>query len=674
MGYRRPMDATALLERVIPFQFLPAGRREQLASALTERTFADGEPILRQEETSRELLLLASGQVAFFDESSPDRVIAVATSGQYFGEQASLFERPRRLAARAHGAVRLFVLEGDAFLSLIATDQVFAQSLGNALRDKHGIFASYQHLYARILALLDRRAFLLSDLVPAYRQLLPALHPHLEDDIIDVGALGYAVARLPEGVTSTSFYYLCSALPEIYRDPNDKFEPVATKARRRAAWRPLEGKLIALLRDGITDVTDMLTCLSLYAVEAEKIRHRLRSSETLRKLRKLVDEPDATATAALLEELPLSEQEREGLIRIWPHDSAKHLRNILLHHEDIGIECDLVAQDYNASASERWVSEVREAATKVVDLEDPDLEVHIISSNTHSVANCLSPYIAHQAEAIDAWGHEHRPALDDGWTNPRDRLYVLARDYEAEIEGVRQARIDEERASGHYRLSESAFTGIAVDLFDARRLDPSLADPAIALTVPDRPTLLVNVDYAFGQQAEEILANLLFLFGKRVRSVNVLGKAGGLMGERGDILLPDATILQTNDERYAIAGSDLSDEILAELAPGRSVHRGPVLTVAGTLLQDRTLLQFYRHIHRCVGLEMEGSFFLRQLRRAMDTGIVRPDLVPRFAYYISDLPLSPHDNLSASLGAHEGVPPLYAITRAILKRIFGAHR
>ena len=664
------MDATELLERVIPFQFLPSGKRDALATTLAELEVAAGDIIVRQGDTSGQVFLLAAGHVAFFDEASPEHVVAVATPGQFFGEQAVLFERPRRLGARAQGDARLFVLEGEAFLSLVTTDRVFAQSLGNTLRDKHGIFASYQHLYARVLSLLDRRAFLLSDLVGAYRQLLPALHPYLASDTIDVGALGYAVARLPEGVTSTSFYYLCSALPEIYRDPDDKFEPVATKARRRAAWRPMPGKLIALMRDGITDVTDMLTCLSLYAVEAEKIRHRLRSSDTLLKLRKLVDEPDAAATAAMLDELPLNEQEREGLVSLWSDDLPRQLRNILLHHEDIGIECDLVAQDYNASASERWVTQIRAAAMQVVDLEDPELEVHIISSNTHSVANCLSPYLGKHAEAIDAWGREHRPELDDGWTNARDRLYVLARDYETEVEGARRARIDTERAKGHFRLIESAFTGIAVDLFDARRLGPTLTDPAIGLTVPERPTLIVNVDYAFGQQAEEILANLLFLFGERVRSVNVLGKAGGLMGDRGDILLPDATILQTNDERYAIAGSDLTDELLAELAPGRGVHHGPVLTVAGTLLQDRTLLYFYRHVHGSVGLEMEGSFFLRQLRKATDTGIVRPDLVPRFAYYVSDLPLSPHDNLSASLGPHEGVPPLYAITRAILKRIF----
>jgi CRP-like cAMP-binding protein len=664
------MESRELLERVIPFQFLPSDRRAVVAESLIARDHAPGDLIFSSGDDSRDVFLLASGSVALVDPKHPDDVRATAIAGQYFGERAALFDQRRGVSARAEGPAKTFTLKAELFLELIASDVVFAQALGTALRDKHGLFARYRHLYARILTLLDQRAFLLSELVPAYRRVRPALHPGLSSDRIDTGALAYAVARLPEGVTHTCFYYLCSALPEIYRDPDSKFDAVGTKARRRATWRPLDGKLIALLRDGITDVTDLLTCLCLYVVEAEKIRHRLRSATTLVALKGLVDSPDDQAAERLLAELPLSDDERAGLMRIWPKDLPERLREILLHHEDIGLECDLVAQDYNASASEQWVSQVRAAASQVVDLDDPELEVHVISSNTHSVANCLSPYLGKQADAIDAWGRRHHPELDEGWSNPRDRLYVLARGYEARVDGARQTRIDQERANGHHRLSQSAFTGIAVDLIDARRLDPALVDPAIDMRVSDRPKLIVNVDYAFGQQAEEILANLMYLFGQRIRSVNVLGKAGGLTGARGDILLPNATILQTNDERYAIETGDLDGPLLEELAPGRAVHRGPVLTVAGTLLQDRTLLHYYRRIHGCVGLEMEGSFFLRELRSATATGVVRRDLVPRFAYYVSDLPLSPHDNLSASLGAHEGVPPLYSITRAILRRIF----
>jgi hypothetical protein len=69
---------------------------------------------------------------------------------------------------------------------------------------------------------------------------------------------------------------------------------------------------------------------------------------------------------------------------------------------------------------------------------------------------------------------------------------------------------------------------------------------------------------------------------------------------------------------------------------------------------------------------MEGSFFARQLISATETGVVSPDVKARFVYYTSDVPLNADENLSEALAPWEGVPPLYAVTRAILNRIFAA--
>ena len=68
--------------------------------------------------------------------------------------------------------------------------------------------------------------------------------------------------------------------------------------------------------------------------------------------------------------------------------------------------------------------------------------------------------------------------------------------------------------------------------------------------------------------------------------------------------------------------------------------------------------------------ELEGSFFARQLISALETGVVRSDVQSRFVYYTSDVPLNPDENLSEALDPWEGVPPLYAVTRAVLNRIF----
>ena len=50
--------------------------------------------------------------------------------------------------------------------------------------------------------------------------------------------------------------------------PDRLFPAVPTRTRRRNAWRIAPGKLLTIMRDGMSDVTDFLTCLSVYAVEA----------------------------------------------------------------------------------------------------------------------------------------------------------------------------------------------------------------------------------------------------------------------------------------------------------------------------------------------------------------------------------------------------------------------
>jgi hypothetical protein len=95
-----------------------------------------------------------------------------------------------------------------------------------------------------------------------------------------------------------------------------------------------------------------------------------------------------------------------------------------------------------------------------------------------------------------------------------------------------------------------------------------------------------------------------------------------------------------------------------------------MLTVDGTLLQNRRMLYFYKHIWGCVGIEMEGAYYYRQVLESMRLGVLPEDLALRFYYYVSDLPLDHAANLSSRMSAQEGIPPLYAITREILSEVF----
>jgi hypothetical protein len=355
------------------------------------------------------------------------------------------------------------------------------------------------------------------------------------------------------------------------------------------------------------------------------------------------------------------------------------MRDVLLHHEDVVFSVRRAVGERSTRATEEWIAHIRSEARKIVDLEE-DLDVHVISSNTHSVGNCLSPYMRSRAERILEWAREHQPDLagppteerpwGSRWPIRADLVYAAGARFFAANPDEDLVRAKEERDAGRVHIAQSAFTGIEVDLIDVRALPIGATDPDIDVHMPTRPTLLVNVDYAFGEQAEEILSALVFLFGKRIRSVNVLGKAGALVGRRGDFLLPRAMLLQTNDELYSLPNHDLDRAHLLDVAGGRGVHEGPMLTVGGTLLQDRKLLLLYKRVWRCIGLEMEGSWFARRVGSAIESGLLAKDTKTRFAYYVSDAPLEPSSTLVEAMRPEEGVPPLYGITRAILRRIF----
>ncbi len=159
------------------------------------------------------------------------------------------------------------------------------------------------------------------------------------------------------------------------------------------------------------------------------------------------------------------------------------------------------------------------------------------------------------------------------------------------------------------------------------------------------------------------------LYGPNVKSVSFLGKAGALLGTRGDILAPTAFIEQSTDMYQPLPAPDEAAVERLRRTTNRDVHQGAMLTAEGTLMQNRTMLHFYRRLWNCVGIEMEGAYYYRQVMESEALGIIPADTRVRCYYYVSDLPLRTNFGLSDRLRAEEGVPPLYAITREILADI-----
>ena len=650
------------MAHIQPFSFLDQAGRDRLARHLTTRQVEPGTHIIESGAANAEIYLLMDGQVEAIDDQA--RRIGVIDPGHYFGEWNALFGLPRRVTIRAVTPVTLQSFPGDLLLDLLREQPAFAQGLGAILRDKQAIFIPFERFLSALRHDASEGHIVLPQLLHAYRQLDSALHRGCQDTRIDFSALSYAVARLPRNIGSTLQLLLTENVPYLYATPSDTFSVVSTAARRRSVWEIMPGKSLILLRDGWSDLIDVVSCLCIYAVEARKIRHRMRNPDLYAALRS--DTPDA------MEALPFSDQERASLREIWP-DLRSALIGLQNHHEDISVSVYKSVNNYNSAHSEKWTSQLVEATRLLTGSIPQDLpsdyEVHIISSNTHSVGNCLSSWLHENAEVIEAWGHAHCPeVMGEEWPHPADRVVALSRAFfEAHPEAEAECR-ESDTAGAVITLDETVHTGIGVQLFGLQSLADRTYDPTLPDPRPDRRGMILNIDYAFGQQAESIIGALIVLFGQRIRSVNILGKAGGLEGKRGDVFVATHFVEQEDDALHVPTINVKLDRLRARI-PNRTVRSGPVLTVLGTVMQNHVMLNYYRRLWGCVGLEMEGSYYCRKLLRSQVRGVLRPQVDLRFLYYVSDLPLQHDQNLSGAMRAHEGIPPLYAVTREVLTAI-----
>lgn len=661
-----------MLGEIIPFRFLSGAERTSLQKDLHSISYAAGEQIYARNGKSSDVYILLEGSVETVDESeNARRRVNLITANHYFGERACLFNSAREYSVRALEISRGFSMSGERFLQLVHESRTFAQALGNILREKQGVFGAFDRFSAELMQGLTLGHVDIKRLLPHYVEIGPALHPGALSRQIDFNALRYAIVRLPDNVTRNFVYLLTDDLPYEYSLPDETFQGVPTKSRRRNVWEMLPGKSMILLRSGLSDLIDFVSCLCLYAVEARKIREKLADPRLLL----AIEQNDE----AFLSELPFEANEISELKTIWPDDSLERLKQIAFHQEALSIDIRRQTDNYISRRTDLWTQQIGSATKELLGCDPNELPddavVHIISSNTHSVTNCLNPYLAENADEIVEWaastGH---PEASVKWSNPFDLVYAVSQDY---IRGHAQhaALHQVESEWGMLRLRKTVSTGIEVQLMDLNKLRGHTLDPDIG-ELPDAPkTLLVNIDYAFGEQAEEIIRHLIMLFGRNLASINVLGKAGALVGERGDILVPSAFIEQTTDLFHPFPDCVTCNTArLTRRIEKGTLHTGPLLTVAGTLLQNSAMLNFYKHIWGCIGLEMEGTFYYRQILESQQLGVIRSGIPLRFLYYVSDLPLDRTADLSARLSAVEGIPPLYAITREILSEIFDQER
>jgi len=515
----------------------------------------------------------------------------------------------------------------------------------------------------------------------ALRSLSPEIYGKMNDSRrTELKGLEYVMDRLPRGVEA------CSRIVLTTEDGLDgtSFEKIIPLKRRRISYRMSEHEICFIITRGLSEIYDILTHLTFLNIEAKKIygQMNIRDGEVSpewQKLENSVHHSDLLESDTLDKALwnlsillGLTYQETRATYLYFEENRQQTNSNNSLfeiiyalgqridnekHGKQEGrvyFTPSLREMIGNQQYAEKWSLAIRE---KLEELNLNGRPLHIISANLHSFLNILYAYGALTANTRRRFGKD---------------LYALFEAHRNNSEEV--AKFAE--SHGCWPLIDRSGAQISCQIFDTARLAEITLHPALNIdrNIPEAqaPVLLV-MDYAFGSQAFEILDELLELLctGEKgrcfdIRSISIMGKAGILPGKKGDIMLASAHVIEGSAHNYIVK----NDLIPQDFDQGPEVFVGPMVTVLGTSLQNRDVLErFQTTSWRAVGIEMEGGHYHRAISAAILRGYIHPEIKVRYAYYASDNPLISGQTLASGGMGREGIKPTYMITKVIIEKI-----
>lgn len=513
----------------------------------------------------------------------------------------------------------------------------------------------------------------------ALRDLSPEIYGTMNDPrSIEIKGLEYILDRLPRGIEDCTRIILTAH--EAFE--HTSFEKIQPNKRRRLSYRVSENEMCFVITTGLSEIYDVLTHITFLNIEAGKIFHKMKHpggeyTSGWKDLERMVSREETLTDRQLdqaiwnlsiflgrtyqetkdtyiyLDETQKSCGCTSGLFQTVYRLGKRIERENACRDDELVICFTPALQSMigHHLYGPQWALNIK---NKLCEIGLQDRPLHIISANMHSVVNLLYGY-----EAVCG----NSPEKPDG------DLYRFLQTLRGKGEMIREFAA----ANGFHDMPDASEMLIHSQIIDMAKLDKLMFHPELCLDRENlkntQPVLLV-IDYAFGTQAYEVMDELLMQFhqkpGIQVCSVSIMGKAGILPGAKGDIMLPTAHVMEGTPHNYLVENdlkkTDFDDSV--------NVYVGPIVTVLGTSLQNRDVLEkFQTTSWKAIGLEMEGGHYQRAISAAIIRGHILPDIKLRYAYYASDNPLLSGQTLASGSMGDEGIRPTYMITKVIIEKI-----
>lgn len=509
--------------------------------------------------------------------------------------------------------------------------------------------------------------------------LRPEIYGSIAEEKTELNGLLYIIERLPEGIAECQYIQLTAEEGMS----NSHFEAIVPAKRRRNCYRIDKDQMNIEITRGRSDIYDVLTHLTFLYMESDKIARKVLYNE----------DDNLSREWSILEETvlgnkKLTKNEKEILFsylstilgrtfqevqifynKFETKEKPNRFFEIIFWMGNLAIKEILEDKKHVINFSpvlrerighhiygEKWANSI-----KVV-LNQKNLlhrEIHIISANMHSVMNSLYIKMALPEEL------EKNPGMGI--------FEILSKEENDHLQKVVKKTAAK---NGLVFVDDRSGTNIDVQIIDTAKIDFEKTIFKTDKNGEERPVIIV-MDYAFGEQAYETLDELikpyLSLTGEKhylnIDSISIMGKAGILKGGKGDIMIPTAHIFEGTADNYPFKNRLNTKDLNGH---GIDVYSGTMITVLGTSLQNKDLLEFfYNSSWKVIGLEMEGAHYQKAIQSASKIrGNIKKKVKVRYAYYASDNPLETGSTLASGGLGTTGVKPTYLITQKILEQIF----
>ncbi len=515
----------------------------------------------------------------------------------------------------------------------------------------------------------------LGTLYERYRRMEPCIHAYCnESRRIDINALMCALQRLPYEISRARYFYIQNK-PENLASVKglSLLESGVKGARVRTVYEMGEGYFKCIALEGKTDIFDIITSFIMYGIESGKIKKLLSGDPLLKDIEELRDSRESSEKNQILCRLAskFSVEYRElmsldAFLRYGLFDLLVNIMKNDLDRLEIEFASEFAETNYSLKAN-LWRRNL-----EICGQVHRSRPIIIISSDLHNVVSCLTDFAEICRDRIAKMAEKHEELLELDLAQPGNLHYVLYKLCLLHPELFKE-KLEYEESLGIRFIPDIHNTGIDVQVIDTFKLDPSKVDKRIKIeswaAVKERAPYIINIHYAFGYQATEIMRELTEAFSKRIESISIIGKAGIVCGERFDIMLPTYLIpqeIETGVHDFP-NGNQLTVEDFERLLIARVHTGGPMLTVPGIAIQNETVLRYLMRKYKIEGLEMEGVPYLRAVRRAEKIGLLCKDILFCIGYWGSDNPLHT-DELIAQSHMGSGAISASALTVSVLAK------